>query len=64
MADLLPETKRSISKLERIGTVVRAVYRLQGRTSAAVRSEEEFLVLNGRVVHRFASSRSVIVGGD
>ena len=53
------EIRYSIGKLERIGTVVRAVYRI-----GPTQSEEEFLVLNGKVVFRFPSSRSVSVGGD
>jgi hypothetical protein len=55
--------KLSIGKLQRIGTVVRAVYRLQGRGSG-MRSEEEFLVLNGKVVYRFGSSRSASLGNE
>jgi hypothetical protein len=51
--------RRAIHKIERVGTVVRAVYRL-----GSVNSEEEFLVLNGKVVYRFASSRSASLGGD
>jgi hypothetical protein len=50
----------SIRKLERIGSVVRVVYRLAGTT----RSDEEFLVLNGKVVYRFRSGRSAILFED
>jgi hypothetical protein len=50
---------RAIRKIERVGTIVRAVYRL-----GSVNSDEEFLVLNDQVVTRFASSRGVSLGGD
>ena len=50
----------TITRLERIGTVVRAVWRLQGKPNA-FRSDDEFLVLNGRVVQRFRSDRDAIL---
>jgi hypothetical protein len=49
----------SISKLERIGTVVRAVHRV-----GPAQTDEEFLVVNNKVVLHFGSIVSVITGGD
>ena len=53
----------TITRLERIGSVVRAVWRLEGKPNA-VRSADEFLVLNGKVVHRFRSDRGAILFED
>jgi hypothetical protein len=53
----------SIEKLERIGSVVRSVYRYDART-CSVRSSDEFLVLNGKVVTRFSSEIQTMPLGD
>jgi len=53
----------SIEKLERIGSVVRSVYRFDARTYS-VRSNDEFLVLNGKVVTRFRSEINTMPLGD
>jgi hypothetical protein len=53
----------SIEKLERIGSVVRSVYRYDART-CSVRSSDEFLVLNGKVVTRFSSDINTMPLGD
>ena len=57
--ELDPAAQYAIGKLERIGTVVRAVHRV-----GPVQSDEEFLVVNNKVVRHFGSTVSVITGGD
>jgi hypothetical protein len=53
----------TIGRLERIGSVVRVVYRLQ-QQGGGVDSDEEFLVLNDQVVNRLTSSRGTTLGRD
>ena len=64
--DLISESLNadlSIEKLERIGSVVRSVYRFEERTNP-VRCDEEFLVLNGKVVNRLGGSREATLFED
>ncbi len=58
--DLSDGDRLSIRKLERVGSVIQVVYRLHNGTNE-VRSDEAFLVLNGKVVYRYHSDRSAIL---